>query len=739
MKLLSKEQSQTESESIDVGKYIVLLKRNWLKIALFTTLVTTIVILFVLSIKPTYIATATLLIESKSTNAISIEEVVGIDSSQQEYYLTQFEILKSRSIAERVISQLNLRQNPEFNRDLAKEQSLTAQIKETIYSLPIFSSENPAEPVSQEALDQKVRHSVLGHFRSRLSINPIRKTQLVRISFESENAQLAADIANAVGEAYINEGLEARLLTTEQASKWISGRMGELQEQLQKSEFALLEFLAREKLVDDSGIDVQASTVINDLILRLSSVTDRRIELESAYSTLRTSKRVSPGDVSTISEISKHPQVINLRSLLAEANKDLTELSKVYGPKHERMQSITAKRANIDQQLRQLLNQLVLGIGKELQAVRVQESLIAKELEKKKSEFQQLTVKKRQYEALVREEETNRNILNVFLNRQKETTATSDFESRNARFTDVAIAPQYPSKPNKRLIVVIGFMAAFLTALSVVLLNDALNNTLTSVKHCEEKLGLIPIGGIPKVKKPKGKKNLDSEIFHNDKFVAFNESIRSARTALSLSNNDSKLFAVSSSLPGEGKTTCAINLALAFSKMERVLLIDCDLRKPTIAERFGHKRFKPGLTNHLVMNTSIEECIFKDEKSGLFVVPSGMPTPNPQELLSSEGFAHLLAKFEERFDRIIIDTPPALVVSDTMIISKLTGKVLIVVKASSTRLATLKNTISRFISHDVRLDGILLNQIREKSSKHEYVYGDYVYESDHKQESANVS
>ncbi|WP_418114658.1 polysaccharide biosynthesis tyrosine autokinase [Vibrio scophthalmi] len=731
MKLLSDEKTSIEGESVDFGKYIVLLKRSWLKITLFTTLVTVLAALFALSIAPTYQATATLLIESNTSKAVSIEEVVGIDSTQQEYYLTQFEILKSRRIAERVIAQLNLEQNKEFNPYIEPKQSFKSLVKEKILALPMFKSEEAKVEPTAEELATKVRYAVLANFQSRLYISPIRKTQLVRITFESVDPQLAADVANAVGEAYILEGLDARLDATEHASSWISGRMAQLQEQLKRSENALIEFLAQEKLVDDddSGIDVQASAVINDLILRLSEVTDLRIQLESAYSTLSSGGSLAITDVSSVPEISKHPQVINLRGLLSNAKHEQTEFSKTYGPKHEKMIAVSAKRANLEEQLNQLIRQLVGGIGKELQAVRSQERLISRELDKRKQEFQSLTVKKRQYEALLREEETNRNILNIFLNRQKETTATSDFDSRNARFTDEALVPQFPAKPNKKLIVGLAMIAALLLSISVVLLLDAFNNTITSIKHCEDRLGIIPLGGIPRLNKFK-KRALGSDVFFSEKFMTFNESIRSARTALALANKDNKFITISSSLPNEGKTTCSINLALAFSKVENTLLIDCDLRKSAVAERFGHKRYKPGLTNHLLMNASLDECLFVDERSGLTVLPAGMPTQNPQELLSSERFSQLLHQLAERFDKVIIDTPPALVVSDSMIVSKITGKVVVVLRASSTRVVTLRNTISRFMSHDVQFEGLLLNQISEGKGKQDYVYGDYIHHLD---------
>ncbi|MBC7005530.1 polysaccharide biosynthesis tyrosine autokinase [Photobacterium sp. BZF1] len=730
MQLLSSENKMKTEEVIDIGKYFSLIKQSWLKLAMFTIAITAITTLVVFSITPKYVATATLLIESKQKKAVSIEEVVGIDSNQKEYYLTQFEILKSNQIAERVIKELNLAQYVEFNASLNTEPSLKEQLVEALKSLPILSVYSQEKQPTEAEVQESIRQAVLGEFQHRLTISPIRKTQLVKISFESDDPQLAAKVANAVGNAYIRENLEARLGATNQASVWITSRLEELQQQLRGSEKALTDFLAKEKLVDDSGIDAQARAVINNLTERLTELTDHRIEVESSYATLKNAQRLDSKSFISIPLVSKHPQVLALKELLVESEKEISELAKRYGPQHEKMLTAQAKLRSIDTQLKGVIRELVNGIDQERETVRNQERLVASELKAKKDEYQQITVKKRQYEALKREVETNQDLFNLFLTRQKETSATSDFEAESARFADYALIPQQPAAPKKGLIIALLFVASLGFGVVMVFLLDALRNTVESVKNFEERFGLIPLGGIPMVKLKKyKKKSIDNTLFFNNEERSFSESVRSIRTALTLSNmqSDGKRLAVTSSLPSEGKTTTAINLGMAYSQVERTLLIDADLRKPAVAERFGLKKYHQGLTNHLLMGASIDECLFTDDKSGLTILPAGMLTPNPQELLSSEMFANMLNELEKRFDRIIIDTPPTLPVADSMIISRLVGSVTIVVKANSTRISSVKNTLGRFINHSIKIDGIIVNQVTDKALKNEYGYGGYKY------------
>ncbi|PWI34810.1 ATPase [Vibrio albus] len=728
MQELLQDKKVSSKEIIDLSHYFKVLKRSLAIIILFSVLVTGIAILVVFSITPKYTATATLLIEAHEKKAVSIEEVVGIDSSQKEYYLTQFEILKSNQIAEKVIDKLGLANLAEFNSTLKAEKSFVDEIK----SMPLVASLLGASE-DKGPTAEGIRQSVLTAFKDNLVISPVRKTQLVKISFTSEDPTLAAKVANEVGYAYIDTNLEAKLSATQYASSWITTRLAELKQQLENSEQALSDFLVREKLIDDSGIESLASQELANLTERLAQVRDKRIEIESAYTALKSSNITDVASLSSIPSISSHPQVIAIREAEIDAVNEVQELSKRYGPKHDKMIAAKAKLASVQEQAGSITDKLVNGIGKELQAVRKQESLLNNEIQSRKGEYQQITIKKSRYEALKREVETNRNVLNVFLNRQKETSATSDFQAATARFTDKAMIPQIPSAPKKTLIVALAFVASFGLAVVMAFVIDAMKNTVESVKSFEDKFGLIPLGGVPMIKAKKFKKApLDNSVFFDSHYVSFSESVRSIRTSLMLSymNNDRKRIAITSSVPEEGKTTVSINLAMSFAKVENVLLIDCDLRKSSISERFGFKKHHQGLTNHLLMGAELEDCLFKDKHSGLTVMPAGMLTPNPQELLSSKQFEELLNKLEIQYDRIIIDTPPTLPVSDSLIVSQLTKAVIIVVKANGPKTDAVRKTMSKFMGHGIGIDGVVVNQINTKVAQTEYGYGEYGHYGD---------
>ncbi|MEZ8102671.1 GumC family protein [Vibrio bivalvicida] len=731
-------QSETvpHSQLLDLGYYIHLIKTRWLPIVTFAVLCSAITVLVVLSITPVYKATATLLIDSSTKKAVSIEEIVGFDTSTKEYYQTQLEILKSNQVAQRVIDKLDLASFEEFNASLRQvDPGLFSQLKSALSELTIlkaYLSEKDREQSAQIDEEQQVNRKVLKAFKAKLSIEPIRKTQLVKISFEAEDPKLAAQIANEVGHAFIENNLESKLLATEQATSWINSRLSELKNKLDESETKLLAFLKQQELIDDSGIVALTSSELSNLTDRIAKATEKRIETQSIYSALRKSESKEVAALASIPLISNHPQIRDIRQAESEAVKRVSELSKRYGPKHDKMIQAQAQLETISLRANRVVAKLVNGIEKELASAVNQETLLREELLAKKDEFQSLSIVKREYDVLKRDVDTNAKLYDLFLTRQKEASATSDFSSSNARFSDYALIPESPSKPNRKLIVALAFALSLGFALVVVIAQDAFNNTIESSRDFENKLGLLPTGTIPKIKDKMYKKSpLDSSVFGNNKFVVFQESIDSIRTSLvlSLHNTQRKLIAVSSSVPGEGKTTTSVNLALSFSKLEKVLLIDCDLRKPSIAQRFKLNPSTPGLVNHLLMNHPLEESITSIEGSNLDVMSSGMVAPDPQELLGSQGFAEMIRDLETKYDRIIIDTPPILPVKDSFIVGKITGGIILVLKANSTTKSVYKHTMTLFTKHKIAIDGVVLNQVPvPKKGKHTYSeYATYAY------------
>lgn len=718
------ENPSNNEEIINLGAYLNIIKRAKWRILGFSIVVTLLTIMVTLTLIPKYSATATLLIEAEQTKAVSFEEIYGSDSTKKEYYLTQFEVIKSDSIAREVITKLDLKSHKDF---IAKPSAL-GEMKTSIKELLPFLNKKDFTLLSLEEQTQRDMIGLLAAFKSRLSVEPIRNTQLVRVSFESSDPKLAALVANTVGEIYIETQMRAKMGITQQASTWLNTRLSQLRIQLDRSEARLQAYREEQKLVDIEGI---AGLVTQELEQTSQQLITARNEQNNLQSINRVIKEYGNNNIELLGsmpEITSHGVVQDVKRDVVLVERKLSELGEVYGPKHPKIISAKAELATVKANLNKQIKDLITGIEKELNRITRTVKALERALTNIRAEYQDITRKETDYNQLKREVETNRNIFNTFLSRSKETEVTSDFSSAAARFTDRAYAPINPSKPNKKLIIILAFLASFGFAIVMSFVFDALNDTVKTKSDVESKLAQRMLGLLPHVKTPKNSV-FPIHAYLEDYYRRFAESVRTFRTSLLLTQLDRghKIIAVTSSSPGEGKTTTSANLAMSLAQMGKVLLIDADLRKPSIAKRFDIPVFHPGLSNLIIGTEELSECVHVDEQSGVFIMPSGHIPGNPLELLSSSRFSELLDVLKAKYDHIIIDTPPTQAVSDALVIAQSADSVIYVVKSDITRIKPIKAGIERLFEVKAHVAGIVLNQVDMSKSGDEHSYGYYDY------------
>lgn len=266
------------------------------------------------------------------------------------------------------------------------------------------------------------------------------------------------------------------------------------------------------------------------------------------------------------------------------------------------------------------------------------------------------------------------------------------------------------------MIVLLAFVVSFGFACVVAFIADAMTDTFADIKQVEKQLALSLLGVVPVVRKQRGK--LDAKAYFDEKLRELTEAVRTIRTSYLLAhvNQDQHVVMLTSCLPGEGKTTSSLNLALSLAQMEKTLLIDCDLRKPAIAHRFGISGSQPGVTNLLNGTQSLEDCVYHDEQSGLDILTAGVYASNPLELLSSSKFSELLADLRTRYQRIVIDTPPCLAVSDSFMLAQYVDSVILVIDANHTRTPVVREVVGKLTQQGSRIDGVILNRLNAKKA-----------------------
>jgi len=705
---LPEEQKEERVELVEYWRSISRRKWSVIGLALAITLLTAVI---AYSIKPIFRSTATVLIETGKSKVVSVEEVYGGISGNREFFQTQAEIMRSRELARKVITKLGLTKHPEFD-PRQREPSLWKK-----WTAPLGFDGEPGE-ISEETAEKRA----LEQFLRQLSVEPVRLSQLIRVSFESPDRELAAQVANAVADAFIESDLEARFQMTQKAADWLNSRVAGLRQTLAASEKALQDYRDRERIVEAKGVVSSASRQLDDLSQKITESRQRRAEAENAYNQVRALRGTANPNFESIPAVIRNPLYIDSKRTEAEAEKKVSELAQRYGKEHPRMVQADGELRSARENTKRQVETVIAGLSKEYEVARANEAAVERSLGEARGQIQGINRKEYQLGVLEREVAANKQLYDLFIGRFKETSATNDLQSAVGRVVDRATPMEIAARPKKMQIIGIAFVLALLLAVVAALLLDRLDNTIKASEEVESRLGVGVLSAVPIIG---GRKDAAKKAYLADTNSVFSEAIRTARTGVLLSSidEDSKVLVITSSVPGEGKTTFAMNLAFAHAQTKKVLLIDADMRRPTIAKTLGIEKGTMGLSEYISGTAQASQVILPIEGTEAKLLPAGHIPPNPLELLLSPKFGQAISRLKELFEVIIIDSPPIQLVSDALIISQNATGVVYVVKADDTPYQLARQGLKKLRRGGAPLLGVVLNQLDFK--KADRYYGEY--------------
>lgn len=657
-------------------------------------------------------STATVMIEPVQAKVVNIEEVYGGMGQAREHFQTQVEILKSRDVALKTIKALKLWQHPDFDPTKAKE-SMTWQIKQSL-------GLGKPEP---EWNEDTLAEAVLDKFQDALSVSPVRLSQLVKLSFESTSAELSQKVVSTHAEQYINSDREARFTLTQQASTWLQERVSGLRQKLDQSERALQAYRDSQGLVNLGGsaqsIDGQR---ISNVSTELVAARVRRAEIEGVYKDIRQIRSSGSNDFSSVAAVMRHPSVIKAKEQEAAAQQKLSELSQRYGYEHTKVVQATAELQSAKQSLNMQADSVAASLARDYEIARATEQQLAGELASARSSVAQVNRKEAQLGILEREVQANRQLYDLFMGRAKETSAANDMQGQVARVVDPAALGEQ-IKPKKIQMMAVALVLGLMAGALIALLLDKLDNTLKGQDDAEERLKQPILASLPVLKSNERKAVMQTVLKSGDN--QFSEGVRTLRTGVLLSNLDqnNKIILVTSSVPGEGKSSVAANLAVALSATKNTLLIDADLRRPMVARGLALPPGVKGLANLCAGTAKVEECVHRMADTPLHVLPAGDIPPNPAELLLSKRFKSTLQALSAHYDIIVIDSPPIELVSDAMILAPQATATVYVTQAMSTPYPLVRKGLSRIERAGGTVLGVVLNQV-DFEKAHKY-YGQY--------------
>jgi capsular exopolysaccharide synthesis family protein len=703
-------------DSIDLRQYILILRKYRWFILLTTAALTAAAAYIVSEMTPIYRATSTLLIETQQTMPMNLDELIGIDTTKSEYYQTQFEVLKSRKLAKRVLEEMNLYEHREWYRE---DDKLLVNSTPVISSAPSTTTlENSAFSAQMETMEAEPieRQMAVNRFMKRVSITPIKNTKLVRIGFESDDPVLAARIANKIADTYILSYMDSRMEMSEKATSWLASRLTELKIKLEESQNKLLNYKESEGLVDyGGGVNVLTEQEIGIITSKLLDAEANMAQAKILYDEVAKTKEQGTSALLGLPAIDSNEMVRRFKIDLQEAQFNLDELKNRYGDKHPKVIDATSRRNTA----RSNLNSQILNITDTIEKdyTLAQQSVESLQNTLKDGKQEAIVVGRSRIELmhLEREVELNQKLYDTFYTRIREVDEAENMSTTNAQIAEYAEAPIAPVKPHKLLIVLLSLLLSMGAAIAIAIMRESMNETVSSAEDVEKILKTKMLGIIPlvskKIIKKHGKNALVPGTITEDR-GAFTESIRTIRTSVCLNElaEPHSVIMVTSALPGEGKSTLASHLAHSLSQVERVLLIECDMRRPSLHRAFDFENTL-GLAQLLTGEAQFIDCIKLGAIDDLDVIPAGSIPDQPLELLGSKRFKHLISQMKKRYDRIVIDSAPVQAVSDALILGQMADTVLYAVKANSTTSSISARGIKRLRETGISVAGAVVTQV----------------------------
>jgi succinoglycan biosynthesis transport protein ExoP len=690
----------------------VLHKRRWTAATAFLIIVAS-VTTYTFTATSIYEARTRLLIEADGPNVINFAEVVDEQRTKADYYQTQYNILQSRLLARKTIQALQLWDNPYLG------GGSNGGFWTRLIGFGSSAHPTPGQPNSGETYEQS---RTIDKFLENLTVSPIRNSRLVDIKYRLPDADLAMRIANGIARNYIDQNLEYKFMASKEANDWLGQRLAEQRRQVEAAETALQKYREQNdaiSLQDRENIVVQK---LADLNAAVTQAKTDRFQKQALYNQLQT-LATKGGAIDTFPAILSNTYVQQVKAELAQLQTQQTQLSDKLGDKHPDLIKVRTAIQLAQAKLDAEIAKVVQSVRNEYQAVLAKENSLNSALDQQKTEAQSMNRKAIDYGVLDRDVQTSKQIYESLLQRAKETGVSSELRTSNIRVVDAAERPRTPASPRRILNLTLAFLGGSLFAISLAFFFEYLDSRIKTPDEIRTHLGLSALGMVPAIAEGSWK-GLEP-LISTGVPPGFAEAMRAIRTNVLFSSAEegARTLVVTSTGPGEGKTTIACNLAIALAQSgQRVLLIDADMRRPRVHDVFRQNQ-EPGLSNLMVGHAAPSACIRKSSVVGLWLLTAGRVPPNPAELLGSQRFREFIRSLGEHFDSVILDTPPALAVTDASIAASAASGIIFVVGAEMTSRQAARIAIEQLQNGRPRFVGAILNRV--ELERNAYYYSGY--------------
>ena len=644
-----------------------------------------------------------------------------------DYYQTQYKILESRTLAKRVIQTLKLSEHPEFQpKPLTPFQQWKSNILKPMTGL--FTSSKKNAPSEKEISENKKDTALIDQFLSKLKVEPIRNSRLVKVHFDSNYPELSAKVPNTLAVTYIQQSVESRFIATEQVKEWLTKQLEDLKAKVERADEALQAFGSKHDIIsleEKENVTMQRLTELNEVLTKAES---ERMAKEALY------RQTKDKHFDALPSILENKLVMDLKQAYIQLEAQYMKLSETFKPEYPEMVRLKNQMQSIQRRMDVETNKIIAGIKNDYESNLRRESLIRQAFEQQKAKVMEMKEQGIQYNILKREADTNKELYKGLLQRMKEAGVSAGLTVSNIQVVDQAEIPTGSYKPNKKLNLLLAAVVGLFLGIGLAFFFEYLDNTVKSPEDVEQLIRLPSFGMVPEIsyerKKRLAKASYPVELVtHGHPKSILSEAYRNIRTSilLSFSEKPPKKIVITSPNPSEGKTTTVINTAIALSQTgAQVLIIDGDMRHPRIHKIFNEEN-GAGLSNFLSGNSPLDSIIKKTEVPNLYYIPSGPIPPNPSELIGSKVFKVMMDSLGKKFDHIVLDSPPALGFADSVILSTTVDGVILVVLGGKTPRETLQRAKEVLHQVNAKILGVVINRVDIHRSGYGYYYYRYHY------------
>lgn len=712
--------------AIDLRAWLRSFWRRRTMISVIVVLVTSLAAVAVNLITPRYEATAHVMIEPRKAQVVNIESVVpGLPADALTIH-SEIEIIQSRRLAERVVERSKLELDPEFNPALRDPPLLDRLMLWAGSKLGLAAASGEETGADAKAV---AAEAVVTDLLEHVTAEPVSLSRVIAIIVESESPAKAARLANVIADVYLVNQLEAKYEASKRATEWLSQRLTQLRQTVENTERAVADFRQQAGLTRGPNEASLATEQISELSSELIIAKSRRAEAEARLQEVEQLARSRRG-AGSVSEVLSSRLIQELRASEAALLSQATQLAEDLGPKHPRIIGIRAEIADLRAKIESEVDKIIAALRTEVQVARAREDSLRSSLAELEQHAGHLNQKEVQLRALEREATANRALLDTFLARSKEISAQDDIQTPDAQVISYANVPQLPSFPQRTLIVVAVAGFSIVLAFFLVFVIERLDAGFRSMGQVEKHAGVPALTLVPALDSGLTKGPEPHEYILEKPSSAFAEAVRSLHVSLSLADVDNppKVILMTSSRPGEGKSSLSLSLARLVARTgQKVMIIDCDLRR-AVLHRLLKLPAEPGLVELLAGKASLAETIKKDMPSGADVITAGGHAPNPADLLGSHQMKYLAAQLSNMYDLVVLDCSPVLAVTDARVLAPIADKTVFVVQWAKTRRDSAMFGVKQLIDAGASLAGVVLSKVDvKKHARYGFVDSGYYH------------